>query len=301
MKTNIKSKTTAKTIRFWVAAHEEIYNNRGYYEFGQNLITLKHKDSSNMNLIVKFHLITNVVLVQGSGYFEWKATLYNKLTSQVNELCGECDDEHEATSDTDDMTTVKAKQHENDIASDGDKSADDSVDSVIVSERGDYLDNGDISCQDGMINADKYSKYDPVHRLEDAYIKLIDIHNLNTNSLRAGIDQMKSEIREIPNKLHDNMKKDLQANTKALRQNRSEWWAQKQIACLTAQLKTNKKEIWSLQRELALVRSFAKRRSNQSPAPSGDIQRPGFRISDSTPSSEDSPLTIHANMEMITT
>ena len=301
MKTNIKFKTTTERIRFWVAAHKEIYNNRDYYEFGQNLITLKHKDSSNRNLIVKFHLTTGVVLVQGSRYIEWTTTLYDKLKSRVNELCGECDDEHEATSDTDDTTTVKVRQYKNDITSDGDKSADDSVDSVIVSESGDYLDNGDISCQDGMINADKYSKYDPVQRLEDAYMKLVDTHNLNTNSLRADIDEIKSEIRKIPNKLHDNMKKDLQANTKALRelcakidQNDE---LKKQISCLTAQLKTSSKEIWSLQRELALVRSSAKRRPNQSPAPSSDIQSPGVWISDGTPSSEDSPVTTHANME----
>ena len=139
------------------------------------------------------------MLVQGSRYIKWAATLYDELKSRVNELCGECDDKHEAASDTNDMTTVKARQHENDIVSDGDKSADDSVDSVIVSESGDYLDNGDISCQDGMINADKYSKYDPVQRLEDAYIKLVDTHNLNTYSRRADIDEIKSEIRKIPN------------------------------------------------------------------------------------------------------
>ena len=139
------------------------------------------------------------MLVQGSRYIEWRATLYDKLKSRVNELCDECDDKHEATSDTNDMTTVKVRQHENDIVSDGDKSADDSVDSVIVSESGDYFDNGDISCQDDMINADTYSKYDPVQRLEDAYIKLVDTHNLNTYSLRADIDEIKSEIHKIPN------------------------------------------------------------------------------------------------------
>ena len=82
-----------------MAVHDEIYNNRDYYEFGQNLIILQYKDSSNINLIVKFHLATGVVLVQGSRYLELKATLYDKLKSRVNELCGECDDEHEATSD----------------------------------------------------------------------------------------------------------------------------------------------------------------------------------------------------------
>ena len=94
------------------------------------------------------------------------------------------------------------------------------------------------------------------------------------------------------------MKKDLQANTKALRelcakidQNDE---LKNQISFLTAQLKTSCKEIWSLQRELALVRSSVKRRSNQSPVPSGDTQRPG--VSDSAPSSEDSPVTTHANM-----
>ena len=75
----------------------------------------------------------------------------------------------------------------------GDKSADDSLDSVIVSESGNYLDNGDISSEDSMINADKYSKYDP---LEDAYIKLVDPKDLNTNSLRADIGEIKLEIRK---------------------------------------------------------------------------------------------------------
>ena len=76
-KTNIKFKTTTKSIRFWVVAHDEIYNKRDHYEFGQNLITLKHKDSSKRNLMVKFHLATSVVLVQGSRYLEWKDTLYD--------------------------------------------------------------------------------------------------------------------------------------------------------------------------------------------------------------------------------
>ena len=127
-----------------MAAHEELYNNRDNYEFGQNLITLKHKDSSNRNLIVKFRLINWCGLVQSSRYLEWKATLYDKLKSRVDKLRSECDDEHEATYDQDNMTMVKARQHENDIVSDADKSASDSVDSVIVSESGDCLDNGDI-------------------------------------------------------------------------------------------------------------------------------------------------------------
>ena len=56
--TSIKFKTTDKRIRFWVAAHEEVFSDSNNYQFGQNLITLKHKDSSNRNLIVKFHLTT---------------------------------------------------------------------------------------------------------------------------------------------------------------------------------------------------------------------------------------------------
>ena len=67
-----------------------------------------------------------------------------------------------------------------------------------------------------MINVDTYSKCDPVQRLEDAYVKLVNTHNLNTNSFRVDIDQIKLEIRKIPNKLHDNTKKDLQANTEVL-------------------------------------------------------------------------------------
>ena len=52
--TNIKFKTTVKRIRFWVAAHEEIFTEPSLYEFRQDLITLKHKDRSKKNLIVKW-------------------------------------------------------------------------------------------------------------------------------------------------------------------------------------------------------------------------------------------------------
>ena len=63
--TSIKFKTTNKRIRYWVAAREEIFNNKKWYEFCQNQVTLKHKDTSNKNLIIKFYLYTGMVLVKG--------------------------------------------------------------------------------------------------------------------------------------------------------------------------------------------------------------------------------------------
>ena len=90
---SIKFKTNITRIKYWVRAHEEIYLGENQWEFKQNLVTLKVKDQPGGNLIVKFHLSTGVVLIQGACFPKWRETLYATLKNRVDEMCA-CDTEH---------------------------------------------------------------------------------------------------------------------------------------------------------------------------------------------------------------
>ena len=235
--TSIKFKTTNKRIRYWVVAYEEIFNNEKWYEFGQNLVTLKHKDSSNKNLMIKFYLSTGVVLVQGLRYMQWKLTYYDRLKARVDELCPE---EHNEDINkpirnmADHDKSVRDLKQYADIKGDIVPASRD--DSVVVTDSDDCGSVNDINECDGVsdnvrngisdnersgISDNEHTahvQYDPVKRLEEAYMKLVATHNLNTSSLQSEIDEIKHGVRKIPHKVYDSMKKDIQTNTNAIRE-----------------------------------------------------------------------------------
>ena len=275
--TNIKFKTTVKRTRFCVAAHEEIFTEPSLYEFRQDLITLKHKDRSKRNLIVKFHLTTGVVVIQGSRYKEWESKLFNSLKNRVNDLCmGEIPlyvrsnvDHNDHDSD---MTATKQVMNDGDALSDND--------SVVISEREDDTSNSEDEVVSDRLpaNSDRYANYDPINKLEDAYVKLIDNQSSNIEALKMELAEIKSEVRKIPNKLYDSIKKDLNSNTKILQdvlhQLAENEDLKNQISHLTSQLQSKSREIWSLKREAANYRN-----------PSDDFRSPSNNYRSGTPTS----------------
>ena len=83
--TSVKFKTTAERIKSWVRAHEESYPNEDFWQFKQNLVTLQVKENGG-NLLVKFHLTTGVVLIQGSNFRKWRSEWYNIFKSRVDDI-----------------------------------------------------------------------------------------------------------------------------------------------------------------------------------------------------------------------
>ena len=272
--TNIKLKTTVKRIRFWGAAHEEIFTEPALYEFGQDLITLKHKDRSKRNLIVKFHLTTGVVVNQGSRYKEWESKCFNALKNRVNDLCmyeiplhvrSNADhNDHDS-----DMTATKQVMNAEGALSDND--------SVVISEREDDASNS----EDEMIgdrlpaNSDINTNYDPINKLEGAYVKLIDSQSNNIEALKMELAEVKSEVRKIPNKLHDSIKKYLDSNTKILQdvlhQLAENEDLKNQISHITSQLQSKSREIWSKKREAANYRSHSPSNNYRSRIPTSNV------------------------------
>ena len=131
-------------------------------------------------------------------------------------------------------------------------------------------DLGDIAFHEGN-RAQAYPAYDPLQRLEEAYVKLINTHNLNMSSLRTEIGEIKHEVRKIPNKVYDCVKKDIPANTQALRELTAKLNEcddhKNQISCLTVHLRNKNTELWSLRRELATLRSPPKQQVSNHEAP----------------------------------
>ena len=213
--TNTKFKTTVKRIRFWVAPHEDIFTEPSLYEFRQDLITLKHKDPSKRNFIVKFHLTTGVVIIRASIYKEWESKLFNSLKKRVNDLCmGEIPLHVRSNADHNyhdsDMTATKQVMNDGDALSHND--------SVVILEREDDTSNSEDEMVGDRLpaNSDRYANYYPINKLENAHVKLIDNRPSNIEALKMELAEIKSEVRKIPNKLYDSIKKDLNSNTKVL-------------------------------------------------------------------------------------
>ena len=153
-----------------------------------------------------------------------------------------------------DMTATKQVMNAEGALSDND--------SVVISEREDDASNS----EDGMIgdrlpaNSDINTNYDPINKLEGAYVKLIDSQSNNIEALKMELAEVKSEVRKIPNKLHDSIKKYLDSNTKILQdvlhQLAENEDLKNQISHITSQLQSKSREIWS-KREAANCRSHS--------------------------------------------
>ena len=159
------------------------------------------------------------MLIQGSRHNEWRHKLYGRFKSRVDELCsfntvpGDIHDHCDK-----DIIAEKQRYHDDNRDADGG----DDAGSVVISDVEEEVevtnendDLGDIAVHEGN-QAHAYPAYDPIQRLEEAYVKLIDTHNLNMSSLRTEIVEIKHEVRKIPNKVYDCVKTDIQANNPSL-------------------------------------------------------------------------------------
>ena len=109
-----------------------------------------------------------------------------------------------------DMTATKQVMNDGDALSDND--------SVVISEREDDTANSEDEMVGDKLpaNSDTYANYDPINKLEDAYVKLIDNLSSNIEALKMELAEIKSEVRKIRNKSHESIQKDLNSNTKFL-------------------------------------------------------------------------------------
>ena len=56
-----------------------------------------------------------------------------------------------------------------------------------------------------------YIRGDMVHKLENAYIHMCDTMSENMNDVKSEMDDIKHEIRKLPMKIHDMIKKENKA------------------------------------------------------------------------------------------
>ena len=103
------------------------------------------------------------------------------------------------------------------------------------------------------------TNFDPIKQLEDSYVKVFDRSTENMNELKYKIGELKSELRKIPHRIHDLIKKDLQANAKSVNdltaQLSENETLRTQNQYLTNQVHAKSQEIWSLKQELSRIKS----------------------------------------------
>ena len=271
--TNIKLKSTTERIQMWIVAHKYYHRDKCFDYTKEDLVTSRHKEK-NKNLIVKFHLTTGVILIQGSRFREWQANMFNVLKARVDELCVS----NAAMGlwvEDDDVTDPKS-------IADADIAEDDYADSVDMADT-ENEGEGDMAPEQvqyhNVNHSNQHSQFDPIRKLEEAYIRMVDTNSENINVLKFELNEINSEVRKIPVKIYDHIKKDLQHNAKAiydltakLAENES---LKTQLHQLTIQLQNTGQEIWSLQQELSMIRAANCAGNRRSPTPlSGDMVIP---------------------------
>ena len=271
--TNMKFKTTNDRIQLWVKALEEIYPDVKLWDYKhktkQKLVSLKIKDTDNGNLILKFHLSTGVVVIQGSQYQSWWANEYASLKARVDALSDSCAipaDQDTADNDGTDRSIAAGRTNgllENRTA-----------DNLHAAHNSNTKRGDDI--QTYRVSDGKNRDYDEaISKLEMAYLHLCDYMNDNVNNLKSEMLEIKSEIRKEPLKIMDLIKKDIKGiNNSAcdVVSAVSESDSYKaQICQLTEQLHHQCKEMWKLQRSLAPAQRTAALLTTASP------QQPCYR------------------------
>ena len=179
--TNMKFKTTNDRIQLWVKALEEIYPDVKFWDYKQKtkqkLVSLKIRDTDNENLILKFHLSTGVVVIQGSQYQSWGANEYASLKACVNVLSDSCAIAiDQDTADNDGADCSIAARHTNGLLENC--TADDLNVAYNSNTKRDDIQTNRVS--DGKI-----CDYDEaISKLEMAYLHLCDNMNDNLNNLK---------------------------------------------------------------------------------------------------------------------
>ena len=78
------------TVPVSIKALEEIYPDDKLWGYKQKtkqkLVSLKISDMDNGNLVIKFHLSTGVIVIQGSQYQSWGANEFANLKARVDTI-----------------------------------------------------------------------------------------------------------------------------------------------------------------------------------------------------------------------
>ena len=297
--TSVKFKTTADRIKFWVRAHEELYPNEDFWQFKQNLVTLKVKENGG-NLLMKFHLTTGVVLIQGSNFRKWRSEWYNIFKSRVDDIEADfkgngippmswhtvpgcqvvtnCESLPDINSSglspgsDDDITQRKQVNCPSTNRKDGDNVQSDSSlsdsDSVLL-EADDGLSRCDKSC---------FERIDEViQKLELGYIHMSESVSENMNGIRSELSELKNDNRKLPVKIYDIIRKEQKTVEKSITELRvavADHESQRQaIHNLTNQLQNQTQEMWRLQRELAAAQRLRSPANVSAHTPDAPSQR----------------------------
>ena len=261
--TNIKFKTTNERIQLWVKALEEIYPDVKLWDYKQKtkqkLVSLKIRDTDNGNLIIKFHLSTGVVVIQGSQYQSWGANEYASIKARVNAL-SDSGAVLEKPSDQDAVDSSAADPssaagHATGLI--GNRTADDLHSAQNSDTKRAYHDIHTNHVSDGKVR----DCDDAISKLEVAYLQLCDNTNDNLNNLKSEMLEIKAEIRKMPLKIMDLIKKDIKGINNSVSDmvsviSESESY-KAQINQLTEQLQHQCKDMWKLQRSLAAAERTA--------------------------------------------
>ena len=266
----MKFKTTPERIKFWVTAHEQIYGDENLWQFKQNVVTLKVKEPNKGNLIVKFYLSTGVVLVQGSEFPRWRLELYSALKANVDliqtgSMAGGSTGSNGASARSDEDNESQGYS----VHVEGDDTKLKSAANRNNETSQSVPNNDEPACMaDTDMNSASDTNYirgDMVHKLENAYIHMCDTMSENMNDVKSEMDDIKHEIRKLPMKIHDMIKKENKAIIESmsdLRVSICEWDKYKQtIQNLTTQLQHQQQEMWKMQRTIAAYQSQAIGRS----------------------------------------
>ena len=186
------------------------------------------------SLIVKFHLSTGVVLVQGSNFRKWRDEQYDKMRSRIDVIQAdisspglsqnydsngkpECDGDTfpEKSSDRDttgpgpnkDDDVTQLKLNDNDCQDQCNNDA--NVDRISIVTDRDSID-AEAAGISGNDNTCIYQNdtNDMITKLENAYIHMCDSVTESLNGIRAEIAEVKNEIRKLPVKIFDMVRKE---------------------------------------------------------------------------------------------
>ena len=137
--------------------------------------------------------------------------MFNVLKACVDELCIS-NAAGGLWVEDDDVTDPKS-------IADADITEGDYADSVDMADT-ENEDEGDMAPEQvqyhNVNHSSQHSQFDPIRKLEEAYIRTVDTNSENINVLKFELNEIKSEVRKIPVKIYDHIKKDLQHNAKAI-------------------------------------------------------------------------------------
>ena len=255
-------------------------------------------------MIVKFHTSTGVVLVQGAGFSEWQAEMFAPFKNKVNAMCADAQVALEAMEydqgtvpkviDGDEQNPMPVQPTHSDNAQNRDDSVvmsnDESAEySMNQGNHGDADNDADVQYRaDNGSDCDTSNTKSDIQKLEDAYIRVCDITSANIGDLKSDMIEIRSEMRKMPLKISDHIRKDMQSIMKSV----SDLTAavsqcdsyRTHIAYLTEQLQNQRKEIWSLRKDIAHLQNT---RAN----PGGITRSPGQTPSPASRASLSTGLT----------